>query len=96
MEECDVTQARTRITAIATRLQSIEEKLRGACDSPAAAEAGNAGELARVIQEIAAVRGELRSICDRDLTPSVEASAEQEGLARAISELKSGEFDMQG
>ena len=94
MDDSELRQARTRISAACEALLEVEKTLHSAADAAPGKQV--AGRITQALRAIAAVRDELNAVGPHQLTPPLEKSIERESVARAISEVNSGEYDMQG
>lgn len=86
---------REQIASLCARLQRAEDALRAANPAQGAREG-----LAQSVEEIRAVRLQMQSAGGRAegdaASDGIDGSVEKDRLERAASELKSGEFDVQG
>jgi len=94
MDDSELRQARARISAACEALVDVEKTLHAAADAAPGQQV--AGRITQALKAIAAVRDELKAVGPQQLTPPLEKSIERESVARALSEVRSGEYDVQG
>lgn len=94
MEDSQLREARTRISSACITLTDVEKLLHAAADAAPGQQV--AGRITQALKAIATVREELQAVGPEQLTPRVEKVMEEESLARAVSEVNSDEYDMQG
>lgn len=94
MDDSELREARARISAACETLCDVEKTLNAAADAAPGKQV--AGRITQALKAIAAVRDELNDLGPRQLTPPLERFIESESLERAISEVNSGEYDLQG
>jgi hypothetical protein len=94
MDDSELRQARARIASACGTLLDVEKMLNAAADAAPGQQV--AGRITQALKAITRVRGELEDVGPQQLTPTLDKAVEKESVARAQSEVNSGEYDMQG
>lgn len=96
MEDQDAKQVRTRVAGICDRLHEVGELLHNRSVEELGTGRPVNSNVAEAIKEIEAIRTELQNLCSTRLSTSLDRTVSQETMERAISEIDSDEFDVQG
>ncbi len=96
MNDIQMQEARTRIASLCERLRGIEDALHDRSVEELGTGRPLNSNVSEAIKAIESVREDLLAIGSEQLATPLDKSVEQESMQRAISEVASGEYDMQG